>query len=533
MEDLLLTKKKEIIRMCLDKGILVNKELLEKINNIKNITLFYLKLMERTESQQEFNIDDLNKLINSFYASSMLLNPEEKNEEDTNEKIKHLDEGDRERDRERDNRTEQNKESIQPTVNIKFSYKEEPKKRELKDFVSYFHSRYISIRSILLNRKELASPVSIARVLSKGQKEEVALIGLIYEKQVTKNENIILTLEDPTGFIKVLINKNKPEIYQIAKDCVLDEVIGVVGMSADRIIFANNLLLPDIPLFKELKKSPDETYALFMGDFHFGSKAFLQQEFNKFLTWIKGEHGTESQRSIAQKVKYIVLIGDLVEGVGIYPSQESDLEIKDIYQQYQKFAEFLEQVPPHIKMIICPGNHDAMRLSEPQPPLYRDFAEAVWKLPNAIMVSNPAIVNIHSGPDFPGFDILLYHGFSFIYYSDKVESIREKGGQKRADLIMQFLLQRRHLAPTHTSTLYLPDSEKDNLVIDTIPDFFVSGHIHRTSAANYRNITTINSSGWLKMTDYQEKVGLISQPARAVLVNLQTRKTKILKFGDD
>ncbi len=47
-------------------------------------------------------------------------------------------------------------------------------------------------------------------------------------------------------------------------------------------------------------------------------------------------------------------------------------------------------------MIICPGNHDAMRIAEPQPELYRDFAAPLYELPNAIMVSNPSIVNIGS-----------------------------------------------------------------------------------------------------------------------------------------
>jgi DNA polymerase II small subunit/DNA polymerase delta subunit B len=61
----------------------------------------------------------------------------------------------------------------------------------------------------------------------------------------------------------------------------------------------------------------------------------------------------------------------------------------------------------------------------------------------------------------------------------------------------------------------------------------VSGHIHRASASNYRNVTLLNCSSWLKKTEYQEKVGLHPQPGRAILVNLQTRKVKILKFYDD
>jgi len=149
------------------------------------------------------------------------------------------------------------------------------------------------------------------------------------------------------------------------------------------------------------------------------------------------------------------------------------------------------------------------------------------------MLSNPAMVNIEKSEKFPGLDILLYHGFSFPHYADSVPSIRSQGGQQRVDLIMKFLLQRRHLAPTHTSTLYLPDADKDHLVIDHVPDYFVTGHIHRVSAANYRSVTMLNCSCWLSTTEFQEKMGLKPQPARVILTNLQTRKAKILKFIDD
>ena len=42
--------------------------------------------------------------------------------------------------------------------------------------------------------------------------------------------NIKLTLEDPTGVIDVLITKTREETFEIAKDIVLDEIIGVVGV---------------------------------------------------------------------------------------------------------------------------------------------------------------------------------------------------------------------------------------------------------------------------------------------------------------
>ena len=125
----------------------------------------------------------------------------------------------------------------------------------------------------------------------------------------------------------------------------------------------------------------------------------------------------------------------------------------------------------------------------------------------------------------------MYHGFSFPYYSENVESIRLAGGQARSDMIMHFLLKRRHLAPTHSSTLYMPDACEDSLIIDKIPDFFVTGHIHRVNISNYKNITCINASCWATQSQDQERRGIIPEPSRVVAVNLKTRDIKIMNFG--
>ena len=223
----------------------------------------------------------------------------------------------------------------------------------------------------------------------------------------------------------------------------------------------------------------------------------------------------------------------MVDGCGVYPGQEKELDIKDIKDQYKACADLLSKIPKDIKLIICPGNHDAMRIAEPQPAFYVDFTEEMYSMPNVTIVSNPALVNIGATHDFFGFDILLYHGYSFTYYADMIEDIRIKGGMERADLIMELLLKKRHLAPSHKSNLYIPDQNNDPLIIRKIPDFFVTGHIHRTTAKTFQKITLLNCSCWLGQTPYQEKVGLKPQPARLPIVNLKTREIKIMKFGKD
>jgi DNA polymerase II small subunit len=354
---------------------------------------------------------------------------------------------------------------------------------------------------------------------------------MIKEKTITKNGNIILEVEDLTGKMTVFIKKDS-KIFNIAKDIVYDEVIGITGTLGKDIIYANSIIFPDIPITHELKKHPEEIYAAFLGDMHFGSRVFLYEEFNKMISWLNGEIGTEEHKNIAKKIKYIFMIGDLVEGVGIYPGQENDLDdgYHDLKSQYDSAAELLSKISGDKKIIVCPGNHDYGRIAEPQLPLTNEYSEKLNKLKNVILVSNPGFLNFAKTKNFPGFNILMYHGYSLIYYCENVPSIRASGGQKAVDKTMKFLLQRRHLAPSHGSSLYVPDPEKDFMFIDFIPDFFVTGHIHRSNVDSYRNITMINSSCWTGKTEDQVKRGLEPQPAKLPIVNLKTRQVKIINF---
>lgn len=96
---------------------------------------------------------------------------------------------------------------------------------------------------------------------------------------------------------------------------------------------------------------------------------------------------------------------------------------------------------------------------------------------------------------------------------------------------MKYLLQRRHLSVSHTSTLYVPGDE-DFLVIDKVPDFFISGHIHKTILNSYRNVTLAACGCWTGQTDDQARRGIVPDPNRIILVNLQTREPKILNFEE-
>ena len=492
-------KKRELIKKLINIGIFPDKSILDMDNDF-DIEEKFNEIIRKIENKknQDINIK------------------ENKNNETTKNII--------------NNNITNNKIEDKNKINIIFSYNKKPKQRSVKDFVSYFNKRYNQMKSFLLGRQELRNPLSIKFIRDKTG--EVSVVGIVYDKQTTRAGNLKIIVEDPTGFVNVIINKNKKELFEQSKEIVLDEVIGVKGVVKRGSIFADNIIYPDIPI-KEPKKTNDDIYAVFISDVHMGSKVFLKKEFENFISWLGGNFGDDYYKDIARKVGYVFVVGDLVEGIGVYPEQDKDIEIKDIERQYSLFSDYMRRIPKNIKIVLSPGNHDAVRLSEPQPNLYKDFAKELYNIENVYIVSNPAMVNIESKNNFPGIDVLLYHGSSFIYYANNVEYIRKLGGQDRVDLIMKLLLKKRHLAPTHTSTLYIPDETEDPLIIKKVPDIFATGHIHRVNVSNYKNTLLLNCSCWLGMTDYQERRGIIPHPARAIVVNLKTRETQILKFSKD
>ncbi|MBT3721421.1 DNA-directed DNA polymerase II small subunit [archaeon] len=411
------------------------------------------------------------------------------------------------------------------------SFKSNSHKHKIVDFSRVFLSRYKFLQSLISQRPEMENLTSISRLKNKKEREKLSIIGLVYDSYETRNGHIILTIEDPTGHIKVLINNKNKKLLLEAKELIFDEVIGIYGSTGDNIIFADKIVWPDVPLTNDLKKSSDEDYAIFLSDIHIGSTYFLEKEFEKFIRWVSGKAGNESQRKISSKVKYIFIAGDIVDGIGIYPLQEEELNIKTMKGQYDKFTELIKKIPSDKQIFICPGNHDLVHLAEPQPVFYKEYTQELHDMKNVTLVSNPSMINIAKKEGFEGFNILMYHGYSFDYYVANVDSIRNKGGYHRADLIMQFLLKRRHLAPTFTSTPYLPSYQTDPLLITKIPDIMITGHIHYSAVSNYRGVTLMSGSCWQAKTKFQEKLGHDPEPGRVPLVNLKTREVKILKFA--
>ncbi len=419
--------------------------------------------------------------------------------------------------------------SVEYPLKVLTNYEDESKLREVKDFVYHYKERYEFLKNIVAKRQEMQNVISISRAFSREKGEEVALIGLIYEKRLTKKGNTMIKLEDTTGSMNVIFDSTKTNDLDLLCE---DELIGVVGTMSNGFLYAREIIFPDIPAQTEVKKFNEDICAAFISDVHIGSDLFIEDKMLELIAWLNGKHEDPKMVELSKKVKFLFITGDVVDGVGIYPGQDKELHIKSIQGQYDRCAELLDMIRKDIKIVLCPGNHDARRIAEPQPALDR-YAESLKKIENLTLVSNPSMVNVLGNETFSGFNVLMYHGYSYDYYAANIEPIAQNGGYDRGDLIMKFLLQKRHLAPVHTSTLFVPNGKEDYLVIDQIPDIFVSGHIHKSSISKYKGVTNIVGSCWQYKTDFQERVGHHPEYCKVPIFNFGTGEGMILDFAGE
>ena len=271
--------------------------------------------------------------------------------------------------------------------------------------------------------------------------------------------------------IKILVGRtdreifhNKAEVYEKSKEVILDEVIGLKCSGSSEILFANDIIFPDCRIFDK-KRAKKEEIAAFISDTHIGSNKFLENNFMKFVNWLNGEVGNEKQRQEALKVKYLFITGDTIDGVGVYPSQEKELLIKDVNEQYKKLAEFLVKIRNDIKIVICAGQHDAVRVAEPQPIIGEFYGTILRLLNNVTLVTNPALVEIGSGLESSDrFKVLMYHGASMHGIINSIDVLRQTRAQDRPTEVVKYMLKKRHIAPSHSLTTYTPYDE-DALLI--------------------------------------------------------------------
>ena len=368
-----------------------------------------------------------------------------------------------------------------------------------------FASRFSKLKKIVSNRPESKLLKSISSVISTKFDEDVHVCGLVSERSSERNITK-LVIDDPTGSIEIIVFDK--ELRKSADTMLNDQfVMAKIAVGKNGGFITKDLIVPDIPEHPS-NRSETETYAVFLSDLHIGSKYFMEEEFEEFVTWLS------SPDPIARKIHFIVIGGDLVDGVGIYPNQDKELVCQTIEEQLQKTDELLSKIPSHIKVFIIPGNHDPGRRALPQPAIPKKYYPSLWEKENFVMMGNPAMISLN------GVKVSIFHGQSI---DDIVKTTPGLSYQKPAD-VMRHLLRARHLSPIFGSQTPIAPEQEDMMVIDEIPDIFHVGHVHVMELDTYRGVLLVNSGAWQKQTPFQASVGQTPTPGLAVMVNLNNFK---------
>jgi len=390
----------------------------------------------------------------------------------------------------------------------------------LGEYMLYFQDRFKRIERLLRQRIDVKAATPIAEALKSPPKTKLKIICMLTEKRDSKN-NTILSVEDLHASATVLVPQKASEDVKKKALMILPDQVVCIAVVKTR----SNLLMAEDIIFPEVGKKPPQrahepVYAVFTSDIHIGSTKFTKEAFRRFILWLRGKYGSLEMREIASRVKYVLVAGDIVDGVGIYPDQQKELTIRDVHKQYNYAIKYLEKIPEYIEIVLSPGNHDASRKSLPQPAIPKGYLAAIQGKKNFHSVGSPCYLSVH------GVEVLMYHGRSL----DDIIAVIPGMDHQHPEKSMRLLMRGRHLAPVYGGKTMLSPENRDYLVIDKVPDIFHAGHVHVNGLCNYRGVLVVNSGGWQEQTDYMEKLGLVPTPGKVPVVNLQTMETTVISF---
>ncbi len=366
---------------------------------------------------------------------------------------------------------------------------------DFEDFQQLFADRHDRLSKLLSKRTGNVYHVSDIQPRRHGG-EGLTVVGLVWDTFTSNNGNYFIELEDPKTndtLRTVFTNEDMKDVFE---QVVPDEAIAIRGQLSDDggILFGDDevrrgrppIMFPDIPRSKSRDGPDKKTEAVLVSDVHMGAEEFYPEYWNKFVDWVR----------TTPTVEYIFVAGDLVEGIGVYPNQDEELEVVDIHDQYAMTARMLEQLPDDITVFASVGNHDTVRLAEPQPSLGDEFTKYFGD--NVKFVGNPVTVNAD------GVNILMYHGMSIHALAEVIPGLdaEEPIG------VMEVMLQKRHVAPVYGKNVRLAGEEEDYLVIETVPDVLHCGHVHKWGTGEYNGVKLINTATWQGQTSFQKSKGI-------------------------
>jgi len=390
---------------------------------------------------------------------------------------------------------------------------------KVEDFQRMFTDKF-DVLSKLLKQKQFIHARPIKEIKKITPKTEIDLIGMVAKKWITKKGDLAITIEDTEGEVIVLINDWEKELKEEANKLMLDDVIAFKTVKwSDDLVIGKKLFWPDLKV-KPLKTVDTEVSVACTSDIHIGSKLFLEKEFEKLINFLCCKEGDMKEKNTAGRIKYLFLLGDNVDGIGVYPKQEKDLDIKDLYEQYRELEKYLLRIPEYIEIFMIPGQHDATRNLDPRPAVQSKYMPELSKMKNFHSLGSPSVVEVE------GLNTLLFHGNTM---HSLFENIHGLNGLKPSKATVE-MLKRRDLMTTFGLNQSMAPEKKNLMLVRKETDLVFFGDIHRFDYIEYRGTTIINNSTWQARTDYQIKKGHIPTPGMLAMIDLNNRKLKTKNF---
>ncbi len=195
----------------------------------------------------------------------------------------------------------------------------------IEEYLQYFQDRFKRIERLLRQRIDVKAATPIIEALKSPAKTKMKIICMISEKREAKHQ-IIITVEDLQATATILVTHNAPEeLHRKAQLLLPDQVICIAVVKTRSPLFlAEDIILPEIGQ-KTQHRATEPVYAVLTSDLHVGSTKFNREAFNRFTLWLNGKYGNDRMKEIAGHVKYVLIAGDIVDGVGVYPNQIKEL----------------------------------------------------------------------------------------------------------------------------------------------------------------------------------------------------------------
>jgi len=205
------------------------------------------------------------------------------------------------------------------------------------DYIKLFQSRYNKLLKILGMRPEsnrirkihnikheynkkrtVSTSVHESDIIRSRESQTVLVAGLLMSRKQTKKVMEIV-IDDMSGALSVRTADD--DLREQVSKLVLDQMIMVEissGRKGGQNFMIKSITSPDIP-DRVPNRSVSDSYVVLISDLHVGSKYFMQTEFMRFVSWLS------SDDEVARKVKFLCIAGDIIDGIGIFPNQDKEV----------------------------------------------------------------------------------------------------------------------------------------------------------------------------------------------------------------